>query len=95
MCELVEDKEAWFRARMQKFRQPVSQEEQQLRMAGGCATTTGARPTAARSALLRIDITGLKQRGDRLRQLFNANPMPMLLCDGDSLTILQAKPGSR
>ncbi|WP_037072035.1 diguanylate cyclase domain-containing protein [Rhizobium sp. CF142] len=89
MRELVEDKEAWFSARMQKFRQPVSQEEQQLR--DGRWLRHDDRRTPDGGAIgMRIDITGLKQREDWLRQLFNANPMPMLLCDGDSLTILQA-----
>jgi diguanylate cyclase (GGDEF)-like protein/PAS domain S-box-containing protein len=39
---------------------------------------------------MRIDISSLKQREEWLRQLFDANPMPMLLCDGDSLAILEA-----
>lgn len=89
MRELVEDKEAWLSARMQKFHQPVSQEEQQLR--DGRWLRHDDRRTPDGGAIgMRIDITGLKQREDWLRQLFDANPMPMLLCDGDSLTVLQA-----
>ncbi len=89
MRELVDDKEAWLAARMQKFRQPVSQEEQQLR--DGRWLRHDDRRTPDGGAIgMRIDITGLKQREDWLRQLFDANPMPMLLCDGDSLAILQA-----
>jgi diguanylate cyclase (GGDEF)-like protein/PAS domain S-box-containing protein len=89
MRELVEDKEAWLHARMQKFRQPVSQEEQQLR--DGRWLRHDDRRTPDGGAIgTRVDITGLKQREDWLRQLFDANPMPMLLCDGDSLAILQA-----
>ncbi|RYD78246.1 MAG: sensor domain-containing diguanylate cyclase, partial [Verrucomicrobiaceae bacterium] len=38
---------------------------------------------------MRVDITELKQREIWLRELFEANPMPMLLCDGDNLAILQ------
>jgi len=89
MRELVEDKEVWLRERMKKFHQPVSQEEQQLR--DGRWLRHDDRRTPDGGAIgMRIDITGLKQREDWLRQLFDANPMPMLLCDGDSLAILQA-----
>jgi len=89
MRELVDDKEAWFSARMQKFRQPVSQEEQRLQ--DGRWLRHDDRRTPDGGAIgMRIDITGLKQREDWLRQLFDANPMPMLLCDGESLAILQA-----
>jgi diguanylate cyclase (GGDEF)-like protein/PAS domain S-box-containing protein len=89
MRELVDDKEAWLSARMQKFHQPVSQDEQQLR--DGRWLRHDDRRTPDGGAIgMRIDITGLKQREDWLRQLFDANPMPMLLCDGDSLAILQA-----
>lgn len=89
MCELVEDKEVWLSERMKKFHQPVSQEEQQFR--DGRWLRHDDRRTPDGGAIgMRIDITGLKQREDWLRQLFDANPMPMLLCDGDSLAILQA-----
>ncbi|MBB3593149.1 diguanylate cyclase (GGDEF)-like protein/PAS domain S-box-containing protein [Rhizobium sp. BK529] len=89
MRELVEDKEAWFRERMKKFHQPVAQEEQQLR--DGRWLRHDDRRTPDGGAIgMRIDITDLKQREDWLRQLFDANPMPMLLCDGNSLAILQA-----
>ncbi|MEW9612802.1 diguanylate cyclase [Shinella sp. S4-D37] len=89
MQELIEDKETWLRERMEKFRQPVSQEEQQLR--DGRWLRHDDRRTPDGDAIgMRIDITGLKQREEWLRQLFDANPMPMMLCDGESLAILQA-----
>lgn len=39
---------------------------------------------------MRVDITELKQREEWLHQLFDANPMPMLLCDNETLSILEA-----
>ena len=89
MREVVEDKDAWLRQRMRKFRQPVSQEEQQLR--DGRWLRHDDRRTPDGGAIgTRVDITDLKQREEWLHQLFDANPMPMLLCDGSSLQILQA-----
>jgi diguanylate cyclase (GGDEF)-like protein/PAS domain S-box-containing protein len=89
MREAVEDKVVWLRERMRKFHQPVSEEEQQLR--DGRWLRHDDRRTPDGGAIgMRIDITELKQREEWLRQLFDANPMPMLLCDGDSLAILQA-----
>ncbi|MCJ9758194.1 diguanylate cyclase [Agrobacterium sp. SHOUNA12C] len=89
MREVVEDKNAWLRERMLKFHKPVSQEEQQLR--DGRWLRHDDRRTPDGGAIgTRIDITELKQREEWLRQLFDANPMPMLLCDRDTLAILQA-----
>jgi diguanylate cyclase (GGDEF)-like protein/PAS domain S-box-containing protein len=89
MPEVVEDKDLWLQQRMRKFHQPVSQEEQQLQ--DGRWLRHDDRRTPDGGAIgMRIDISALKQREERLRQLFDANPMPMLLCDGSSLEILQA-----
>lgn len=89
MPEVVGDKDLWLRQRMRKFRQPVSQEEQQLR--DGRWLRHDDRRTPDGGAIgMRIDISELKQREEWLSQLFDANPMPMLLCDGSSLSILQA-----
>lgn len=89
MREVVEDKETWLAERLEKFRRPVSQEEQQLH--DGRWLRHDDRRTPDGGAIgMRIDITELKQREEWLGQLFDANPMPMLLCDGDSLDILQA-----
>lgn len=88
MPEVVEDKDMWLKQRMRKFRQPVSQEEQQLQ--DGRWLRHDDRRTPDGGAIgMRIDISELKQREERLRQLFDANPMPMLLCDGSNLQILQ------
>ncbi|NTI19852.1 diguanylate cyclase [Agrobacterium rhizogenes] len=89
MREIVGDKDAWLRERMRKFHKPVSQEEQQLR--DGRWLRHDDRRTPDGGAIgTRIDITELKQREEWLGQLFDANPMPMLLCDRDTLVILQA-----
>lgn len=89
MPEVVGDQDRWLQQRMRKFRQPVSQEEQQLR--DGRWLRHDDRRTPDGGAIgMRIDISELKQREEWLSQLFDANPMPMLLCDGGSLQILQA-----
>ncbi|TXI04513.1 MAG: PAS domain S-box protein, partial [Rhizobium sp.] len=89
MPEVVADTDLWLQQRMRKFRQPVSQEEQQLR--NGRWLRHDDRRTPDGGAIgMRIDISELKQREEWLSQLFDANPMPMLLCDGGSLKILQA-----
>jgi diguanylate cyclase (GGDEF)-like protein/PAS domain S-box-containing protein len=89
MQEFVSDESAWLVQRMEKFRQPNSQEEQRLR--DGRWLRHDDRRTPDGGAIgIRIDITELKEREDWLRQLFDANPMPMLLCNGDSLAILEA-----
>lgn len=89
MSEIADDEEFWLKQRMEKFRQPASQEEQQLR--DGRWLRHDDRRTPDGGAIgMRIDITELKQREIWLRELFEANPMPMLLCDGVSLAILQA-----
>lgn len=89
MPEVVEEKDVWLRQRMQKFRQPVAKEEQQLR--DGRWLRHDDRRTPDGGAIgMRIDISELKQREEWLSQLFEANPMPMLLCDGSCLNILQA-----
>lgn len=89
MREMVADKDEWLRQRLRKFRQPVSREEQQLR--DGRWLRHDDRRTPDGGAIgVRIDITELKQREEWLRQLFDANPMPMLLCDALSLAVIEA-----
>lgn len=61
MQELIADKETWLRDRMERFRRPVSQEEQQLR--DGRWLRHDDRRTPDGGAIgMRIDITALKQR---------------------------------
>ncbi|NLS08198.1 PAS domain-containing protein [Rhizobium sp. P32RR-XVIII] len=87
--EVVPDHEQWLTERMAKFRAPVSQEEHQL-LDGRWLRYDDRRTPDGGAIGIRIDITELKQREEWLRQLFEANPMPMLLCDGNSLSILEA-----
>jgi diguanylate cyclase (GGDEF)-like protein/PAS domain S-box-containing protein len=87
--EVVPDQNVWLGERMAKFRQPVSQEERQLKD-GRWLRYDDRRMPDGGAIGMRIDITSLKQREEWFRQLFDANPMPMLLCDGDSLAILEA-----
>ncbi len=87
--EVVQDPNVWLAERMARFRQPVSQEERQMK--DGRWLRYDDRRTPDGGAIgMRIDISSLKQREEWRRQLFDANPMPMLLCDGDSLAILEA-----
>jgi diguanylate cyclase (GGDEF)-like protein/PAS domain S-box-containing protein len=93
MQEATDDRESWLQARLEKFRQPVSREEQQLR--DGRWLRYEDRRTPDGGAIgMRIDITELKQREEWLHQLFIANPMPMLLCDANSLEIIEANRAS-
>ena len=87
--EVIHDPDAWLEQRMARFRRDRSQEEHQLR--DGRWLRYDDRRTPEGGAIgLRIDITELKRREEWLRQLFQANPMPMLLCDGRDLSILDA-----
>ncbi len=87
--EDVPDHEAWLRARMDKFYRPISQEEHRLK--DGRWLRYDDRRTPDGGAIgIRIDITDLKHREEWLKQLFEANPMPMILCDGNNLEIIEA-----
>jgi diguanylate cyclase (GGDEF)-like protein/PAS domain S-box-containing protein len=87
--EIVPDQEAWLRARMEKFKRPSSQEEHRLKD-GRWLRYDDSRMPDGGAIGMRIDITELKQREEWLAQLFDANPMPMILCDAESLQILEA-----
>lgn len=87
MPEIVADPEDWIEERMKKHRLPVSQEEQMLR--DGRWLRHDDRRTPDGGAIgMRIDITELKRREESFRLLFDANPMPMMVCDAASLDIL-------
>jgi diguanylate cyclase (GGDEF)-like protein/PAS domain S-box-containing protein len=87
MPELVTDPENWIEERMKRHRLPVSQEEQMLR--DGRWLRHDDRRTPDGGAIgMRIDITDLKRREESFRLLFDANPMPMMVCDAVSLDIL-------
>ncbi|KQV37487.1 hypothetical protein ASE23_02075 [Rhizobium sp. Root73] len=87
MPEIVADPEDWIEERMKKHRLPVSQEEQMLR--DGRWLRHDDRRTPDGGAIgMRIDITELKRREESFRLLFDANPMPMMVCDAANLDIL-------
>ena len=73
---------AWSSTRL-----PVSQHEQMLR--DGRWLRHDDRRTPDGGAIgMRIDITDLKRREESFRLLFDANPMPMMVCDAATLDIL-------
>ncbi|MDW5314326.1 diguanylate cyclase domain-containing protein [Rhizobium sp. PL01] len=87
MPEMVTDPESWIEERMKRHRLPVSQEEQMLR--DGRWLRHDDRRTPDGGAIgMRIDITDLKRREESFRLLFDANPMPMMVCDAVTLDIL-------
>jgi len=87
MPELITDPQRWLEERMRKHRLPVSQEEQMLR--DGRWLRHDDRRTPDGGAIgMRIDITDLKHREESFRLLFDANPMPMMVCDAVTLDIV-------
>jgi len=87
MPEATEDPEAWFAARMKKQRMTVSPQEEQKLKDGRWMLHDDRRTPDGGAIGMRIDITDLKRREEALRQLFDANPMPMMLCDAATLEI--------
>ncbi|WP_349437663.1 diguanylate cyclase [Pararhizobium sp. A13] len=87
MPELVTDPETWIEERLKKHALPVSQHEQMLR--DGRWLRHDDRRTPDGGAIgMRIDITDLKRREESFRLLFDANPMPMMVCDAATLDIV-------
>jgi diguanylate cyclase (GGDEF)-like protein/PAS domain S-box-containing protein len=85
--ELVTDPETWIEERLEKHALAVSQHEQMLR--DGRWLRHDDRRTPDGGAIgMRIDITDLKRREESFRLLFDANPMPMMVCDAVSLDIV-------
>ncbi|MCW0000356.1 diguanylate cyclase [Pararhizobium sp. YC-54] len=87
MPEIIADPDHWIEERMKRHRLAVSQEEQMLR--DGRWLRHDDRRTPDGGAIgMRIDITDLKRREESFRLLFDANPMPMMVCDAVTLDIL-------
>ncbi|WP_244506503.1 diguanylate cyclase domain-containing protein [Pararhizobium polonicum] len=85
--EAVDDADVWLEERMARHMMPVSQHEQMLR--DGRWLRHDDRRTPDGGAIgMRIDITDLKRREESSRLLFDANPMPMMVCDAATLDIL-------
>ncbi len=87
MPELIEDTNNWIDERMKKHAQPSSQDDQML-CDGRWVRHDDRRMPDGGAIGMRIDITDLKRREEAMRQLFDANPMPMMLCDVGTLAIL-------
>ncbi len=87
MPELVTDPGIWIEERLAKHALAVSQHEQMLR--DGRWLRHDDRRTPDGGAIgMRIDITDLKRREVSFRLLFDANPMPMMVCEAATLHIV-------
>jgi diguanylate cyclase (GGDEF)-like protein/PAS domain S-box-containing protein len=87
MPELVTDPGTWIEERLAKHALAVSQHEQMLR--DGRWLRHDDRRTPDGGAIgMRIDITDLKRREESFRLLFDANPMPMMVCEAATLHIV-------
>lgn len=86
-AEVVDDPKQWLEERMLRHMMPVSQSEQML--SDGRWLRHDDRRTPDGGAIgMRIDITDLKRREESSRLLFDANPMPMMVCDAETLDIV-------
>ena len=91
MPEMVTDPETWIEERLEKHALAVSQHEQMLR--DGRWLRHDDRRTPDGGAIgMRIDITDLKRREESFRLLFDANPMPMMVCDGGNARHRRSQP---
>ena len=77
--EAIGREEEWIAERLEKMYQPGERHEQKL--ADGRVILIEERLTADGGVIgLRVDITELKQREASFRLLFDANPVPMIVC---------------
>jgi diguanylate cyclase (GGDEF)-like protein/PAS domain S-box-containing protein len=89
MREMVTDQPDWVEERMQRHALPASQQEHLLR--DGRWLRHDDRRTPDGGAIgMRVDITDLKRREEASRLLFDANPMPMMICDAVTLDVVAA-----
>src|SRR5580700_3344766 len=85
--EAVGREEEWIAERLEKLTQPGERHEQKL--ADGRVILLEERKTEDGGVVgLRVDITELKQREASFRLLFDANPVPMIVCAMDGEQIL-------
>jgi PAS domain-containing protein len=88
-AEAVGREEEWLAERLDRHRQPSSTHEQ--RLGNGRWVRVEERRTASGGSVgVRIDITELKQREESFRLLFENNPIPMFVCDAQTLALLAA-----
>ncbi|HTC97699.1 MAG TPA: EAL domain-containing protein [Bradyrhizobium sp.] len=85
--EAVGREEEWIAERLEKLTQPGERHEQKL--ADGRVILIEERKTEDGGVVgLRVDITELKQREASFRLLFDANPVPMIVCAMDGEHVL-------
>jgi diguanylate cyclase (GGDEF)-like protein/PAS domain S-box-containing protein len=85
--DAVGREEAWVAERLERHRQPSNTHEQQLE--GDRWVRVEERRTANGGSVgVRIDITDLKHREESFRLLFENNPIPMFVCEADTLAII-------
>jgi PAS domain-containing protein len=86
--------EEWIAERMAKLFHPGERHEQLI--ADGRCIQIEERMTADGGIVgLRIDITELKQRESSFRLLFDANPLPMIVCALDDEHIIDVNDAAR
>ena len=81
--------EAWIKERLSLLHNPGQRHEQWL-SDGRCVLIEERRTSDGGSIGLRVDITEMKAREASFRLLFDANPVPMFVCDLASKAILDA-----
>ncbi len=81
--------EAWIKERLSLLYNPGQRHEQWL-SDGRCILIEERRTSDGGSIGLRVDITEMKAREASFRLLFDANPVPMFVCDRASQAILDA-----
>jgi diguanylate cyclase (GGDEF)-like protein/PAS domain S-box-containing protein len=84
--EAIGREEEWLAARMARLKNPGPRHEQTL--ANGRCILIEDRPTSDGGIVsLGVDITEMKQREASFRLLFDSNPMPMFVCNGETWSI--------
>lgn len=81
--------EEWLKARMALLANPGTRHEQWI-SDGRCLMIEERRTPDGGTIGLRVDITEMKKREESFRLLFEANPVPLLVCDSDADFVLAA-----
>jgi diguanylate cyclase (GGDEF)-like protein/PAS domain S-box-containing protein len=76
----------WLAERMERLRKPGPRHEQTL-ADGRCILIEDSAIADGGLVSLRVDITEMKRREASFRLLFDSNPMPMFVCNRDTLSI--------
>ncbi|HKT15081.1 MAG TPA: EAL domain-containing protein [Allosphingosinicella sp.] len=76
--------ETWLKERMALLANPGTRHEQRLSN-GRCIMVEERRTADDCTIGLRVDITEMKRREESFRLLFEANPVPLFVCEGDNI----------